>query len=94
MISSAMLAAEDPLQSDTPRNEVSILFMPYLCTHEHACACTNTYRHTVFNYVIPHLYRNTFMCFSISMPKNTVYLKVLVYFFFLVLFNVCVRGDD
>jgi hypothetical protein len=32
MISSAMLAAEDPLQSDTPRNEVSNLVMPYLFT--------------------------------------------------------------
>ena len=28
MISSAMLAAEEPLRSETPRNEVSLLFMP------------------------------------------------------------------
>jgi hypothetical protein len=58
-----------------------------------AHARTHKHTHTIFDCIIPHLFRNNFMFFSISLYKNTVYLKLLVYFYLLVLLNVCV-GDS
>jgi hypothetical protein len=78
MISSAMLAAEDPLQSDTPRNEVSM---------QYSFTWTRTQQYLIMLYLIN--LEMLLYVFSSSLNKNAVYLKP----FFFVLLNCHVEND-